>query len=341
MKLLLVSPHKAHGIESALQNLSVVSGAEFKYFEDIIYYSPVFKNQILKKGYRKIQREIGSLNLNTLKGFSNNIILGGWDYPYNILTDKLNEIGIYPSVMWCSTIGQAEMTSTEIARFVELLQYIKAGKVRFLLLHRGLYETLNYINNVVFLPHTIDITRVKTTAPKKFEGLNADLFCSYRYGKNVITQILAGKLARTRPTIHINFNSPELQQIIQILNIKDVVSHSWIDDSEYWNFLAGMTLSLQVTHTESFNYAVCERMIIGIPALVTHNIWLVSEEPYLKQHLCVDSPDNPLDIANKIDLILTNKTLYKELGEKCKERVKKIAQNDNSIALEMINKYFK
>lgn len=340
MRLLLLAPKAFPGVTSALRNLAgVVPGLDLRHIEDVAYYRPRFGSGILGKGYRKLQRTLRTLGVEKVKEYGDNIVLGGWSPLYEILLEKLSKYGVRPSLMWCSSLGQAEMTRTEVRSFVQVLGHLKQKRIRHLLLHRRLFCFFGDVEGAVYLPYAIDLRRTRVTQNRAFEGLNVDLFCPFRYGKNILNQLLAAKLAKSSFTLHINLQVDWLRSVLSEIEL-DAVVHPWLEEERYWNFLVGMDLSLQVTHTESFNYAVCERMCLGIPVLTTHNIWLVSEDDFLRSHLCVEAPDTPQAIAAKVDRILGSSSLREEVGERCRERIETVAEENNRVAKTTIDSLF-
>jgi glycosyltransferase involved in cell wall biosynthesis len=346
MTLLLVSPKSFPGVVAALRNLSAVIGAaDFKYLEDVVYRKPRFKSGSVQRGYSKIQKNLRLLDLHTFAEYGENIVLGGWSGLHEFLIQRLNKAGIRPSLMWCSTLGQAEMTRTEIYSLLKVLEYLKERKIRYLLLHKrlevlkDLFGYLGDLGCAVDLPHTINLERVIRSESSELEGRNADLFLPLRFGKNVVTQLAAAKLSRSVFTLHSNVDVDWFRKISSEMGLK-MFFHPWLKEKEYWRLLSGMDISLQVTHTESFNYAVCERMCLGLPVLATQNIWLLSEDDLLKKYLCVEAPDTPRAIAEKIDAILDDEALRKDLGARCRERIEAVAEKSNRIAREKIEEIF-
>jgi glycosyltransferase involved in cell wall biosynthesis len=346
MGLLLISPRSFPGVAAALRNLSAVVGtADFMYLEDIIYRGPRFGSDVIQRGYRKMQRNLRLLDLRAFSEYGDNVVLGGWLGLYESLIRDLNRLGVRPSLMWCSTLGQSEMTRTEVYSLLKVLRYVKERKIRYLLLHKRLEvfkELFGHIGDMgcaVCLPHTIDLERVAHSERSELIGRNADLFVPLRFGKNVLTQMAAAKLSKHEFTLHSNVDVDWLREISCEMGLKTVF-HPWLEEKEYWRLLSGMDISLQVTHTESFNYAVCERMCLGLPVLATYNIWLLSGDDLLRKYLCVEAPDTPRAIAEKIDGILGDEPLRTELGARCRERIEAVAAESNQIAREKVREIF-
>jgi glycosyltransferase involved in cell wall biosynthesis len=102
-----------------------------------------------------------------------------------------------------------------------------------------------------------------------------------------------------------------------------------------------MDFSLQVTMGESFNYAVCERMAMGVPVLTTEDIYLVADDRKLRKYLCVHASDTPRAIADSIARIVNDAELKKEIGKHCMEVIAKIARKNNECVRNTIIKCYK
>ncbi len=250
----------------------------------------------------------------TIKGFDV-IIFGGWHPLYlNIIRNlkrKNKKIGIY----WTSSIGQSEMTekNIEIYYLIQIMTLLKENLLDFLLVPERTYEALGKQKRVFLLPYTFDISQFKFLEKKEIIK-NADIFCPWRYGKNVLTQFLGVYMADSEIKIYTNIKNKEISNFLKLLKIPYVYIN-WIPSyQKYLEFISQMGFSLQITYTETFNYAVAERMGIGIPVFVSGNIFLITQDKFLKKYLCIEAPDSPLEISKKIEFLLKNESLYKEIN---------------------------
>ncbi len=326
------------------ENLSLVTGkVDVVYLEDLFGGTTIFRLE--QKLLRSVNFTLAKLAA-LIEKYENRIIFGGWIPIYTKLIELLKKKGIKPSVMWCSTLGQMEMTCkmVDYRSLLELLMLNDKGYIRYILLNERLYDEMNFIKNSVYFPHTLALDRFTPYYKNKTEPCDRfkiDLFVPVREGKNILTQISAVKQSRHFQNIelHINFSHPYISPILQKWNLK-VIEHGWLPWDEYLKLLSGMHLSLQVTHTESFNYAVAERMAMGVPALVSFNIYNVCKDSKLSSYLCVDAVDSVSHIREKVDYLLSNPELLEELRQKVRERIECVMKDKNALASSLLDKLF-
>jgi hypothetical protein len=272
--------------------------------------------------------------------YGENIIFGSFAPIYETIIERLNKKGIRPSFMWCSTLGQLELTPGEQRTFMRIIELLRGGKIKYLLLHRRLYNSLGYfIKETTFLPHSIDLTPYQNVVKKDLPDTNIDLFCRVRHGKNILNQVLAFTMTEVRGHLHVNFDVNQFSGIIETMTSK-IVKHPWLTLEDYYQLIAAMDLSLQVTIGESFNYAVCERMALMVPVLTTPDIYLISEDTFLAKHLCISAPDTPIEIAKGIKKIVNDTRLKREVAERCRERIEQVARDNNKIVVDQITRLF-
>ena len=242
--------------------------------------------------------------------------------------------------MWCSTLGQMESTPHEMRLFMRLVELLKRGNIKCLFLPRRLFDLAGYIaEEAELLPYSIDLAPYQQIEKSDIPGFNVDLFCRPRAGKNILNQIAAFKMAEINGILHTNFATKQFCGIIEGIG-SSIVQHEWIPAGDYLKFVAGMNLSLQVTIGESFNYAVCERMCLGVPVLTTRDIYIVSEDRFLAKYLCIDAPDTPSVIARVIRRIARDHKLALDIAQRSRSRIAEVAEFNNNIVLEQIQKHF-
>ena len=343
---ILVNRHNP-GVVSMAKNLEEVTGKiQLYYIEDM------FPNELLFRVERRLLRNtLISLARNKIaklvKEHGNRIILGGWSSIHDKITSLLNTYGTMPSVMWCSTLGQMEMTCKmgDYKALLSLLSLNKEKKIRYILLNERLYEEMGFIENSIYFPHTLNLKKFNAYFKPKpdysHDVFNIDLFVALRSGKNILAQISAVKLSTYSDKIklHINFKHPYINRIIDYWSV-ETVRHGWLKWEEYLNLISNMHLSLQVTHTESFNYAVAERMAMGVPPLVSYNIYNVCKDDFLKKYLCVEAVDSPSVIKSKLDYLLMDPALLIELRQRVHERINTLMKEKNSEAESLLEQLF-
>jgi glycosyltransferase involved in cell wall biosynthesis len=233
-----------------------------------------------------------------------------------------------------------ELTPHEMRNFMRLVELRKKGYVKFLFLQRRLYNSIgHFVKEATFLPYSIDLSPYKATEQIELSGNNIDLFCRPRQGKNILNQMASFAMADIDGKLHINFKTDFLSGIPDILSNK-IVYHKWLPDHLYYNLIAGMDLSLQITIGESFNYVACERMCLGVPVLTTKDIYFIADDDFLAKYLCVDAPDTPAIIAKMITYLIKNRELRNELAKRCKSRIANTAKQNNKEVVDVIMQYF-
>lgn len=344
MKLLLSAPIGCPGALSALRNhqgiLSSVFNVDLVPLEELLLPSYI-KTANYRLLHVRILRRLKMISVEKILPYGDNVILASFGPIYETIITKLNKKGIRPSFIWCSSLGQLEMTPGERQAFVKMIDYFKKGKIKYFLMHRRLYDSLGYfIKDATFLPLSIDLKPYQNIVKKDLSGINVDLFCRPRFGKNILNQILAFKISEISGKMHINFDATQYHGIIETIS-SEIVCHKWVPLEEYYSMIAAMDASLQVTIGESFNYAVCERMALGVPVLTTPDIYLVSEDPVLSTRLCVSAPDTPQEIAEMLKKMINDKSLRNDTAERCRARITEVANENNKIVAEKITTLFK
>lgn len=297
--------------------------------EDLLLLNHNIQNKRLARYFSTMQTKLHLMDIQKITKYGNSIVFSGWSSLYDVVLKKLNRRGIQPSVILCSTPGQAELSRGELAIYHRLIRYARTGNIKYFFLNKRLHDSLGeIIPEATHLPYAIDMTRFSNITPLQMNGDNIDLFSPVRPGKNLINQIIAFKISNVNANLHVNFHTADIEQLIDDLDVP-VVSHDWIDDSQYYNLVAGMDLSLQVTFTESFSYAVAERMYLGVPVLTSCDIYFTAEHELLSKYLCITSLDTPSEMAQRIKILMVDRTQRQEIGSVCKEVITKIADTNN------------
>lgn len=333
-KLLLTVPRDCPGPLTALRNIKGILddklAIDLFLLEDLVFPMKM-PNKSIQRQLTRVQNRLKLVTLERLLPYGDNIIFASFDPLIAHLVRKLAKKGIQPSVMWCSTLSQTELVPAEVTWLKTLLDLLKAGQIKYLMAHRRIFESLGYfINQAVFFPHPINLKVFDTIKKQKLSGINLDLFCRPRIGKNILTQILSFKMTELDAKLHINFDLKRFGRVVEQIGVKPVI-HSWLPEMDYYSLIASMDMSLQVTFGESFNYAVAERMALSVPVLSTYDIYLLAEDQFLNKYLCVNAIDTPKTIAASIKRILNDKSLRNELAIGCRERIEMISRENNQI----------
>lgn len=344
-QLLLISSKGFPGSYTLVKNLHGVIKSTIDStllpIEDLLLPNLDVQNKRLTRYFSTMQTKLHLVDIQKITKYGNSIVFSGWSRLYDVVLKVLNRRGIQPSVLLCSTPGQAELSRGELAIYHRLIRYVRTGNIKHFFLNKRLHDTLGeIIPEATYLPYAIDMTRLSNIEPLQVDGDNIDLFSPVRPGKNLINQIIAFKISNVHANLHINFHTDDIKKLISDINAT-VVSHAWIDDSQYYNLVAGMDLSLQVTFTESFSYAVAERMYLGIPVLTSCDVYFTAEHELLSKYLCITRLDTPREMAKRIKMLMADRTQRQEIGSVCKEVITKIANSSNREVLHTIADLFK
>jgi glycosyltransferase involved in cell wall biosynthesis len=343
-KFLLSSPLGAPGPMTALKNhqaiLRTFCDADLISLEDLVSPQHLNARQARRVWYRICKKTKIVWSVEKIIPYGENVIFGTFSPIHEGIIRKLNRLGIRPSFLWCSTLSQMEFTPHEMKLFMRLVEFARKGNIKYLFLQHRLFDSMGYfVKEAKLLPYSIDLHPYADVRKTELPGVHVDLFCRPRFGKNILSQIGAFSMAKIDGTLHINFDTKQFGGIVEEM-IANISRHNWIPVDEYLSLVAGMMLSLQVTIGESFNYAVCERMCLGVPVLTTKDIYLVGEDQFLARHLCIEAPDTPSVIAEAIRNIVRDKKLRAEIAQRCKSRIADVAKRNNKVVIEQLMHYF-
>lgn len=342
-RLLLSAPLGCPGALSAMRNHQAILKQDVDCDLiplELLVFPYLKKDTKTRRIYYGASRRLRMVSVKSILPYGENIIFGSFSPLYEVIVERLNRHGIRPSFIWHSSLGQLEQTRGERELFIRIITLQKKGRIKYLLLHRRLYNSLGaFVKGATFFPHSIDLAQFQDVVKKELPGINCDLFCRVRSGKNVLNQMLAFMMTKLGGNLHINFDPRQFCGIVEAIG-SNVVRHEWLPLEDYYCLIAAMDVSLQVTVGESFNYAVCERMALKVPVLTTSDIYLVSEDAFLARHLCISAPDTPSEIAKAMKKIVCDFRLKREIIERCLERISDVARENNKIVTDKITTLF-
>jgi hypothetical protein len=185
---------------------------------------------------------------------------------------------------------------------------------------------LDMFKKIQGLPATLGDDKFHETTEFKYEGgeFRIDLSVPVHRRKNILNQILAaqgvGKMIGPKLT-------EEYEEYRHLID-----ERPWQDPLQYRTHLRSCQVSMQVTWTESFNYAFAERVMMGLPTLTNmqtmsnhlpdHRVRKVNglDQKHMHEYrtdwlrwFCIQNPDNPGEIYHKLRQIRDN---YEEATEK-------------------------
>jgi hypothetical protein len=303
-----VVPHQWGGVISSLRNLK-------SYHDDVeVIY--------LEKFLGNFWRDLAFWN-----SYSEPLVLcGGWDSRY----DDIIELCSCPIFSyWHSTIYQSELSwghdvnnevvyprikfadnfAVEFSQLIHIKQLLEDNKISGVFVpSEKMCKPLEFTDH---LPNTFNSEEVDFTPRKKVPD-SAGCFCAYDPRKNISTQSLGAMSAGK--TLYVRKGFPtEYQKILDCLGVN--VRHVALPSShksmtEYWSFLSSMEVTLQVTSSESLNYAVLESIFCGTPPLFSPACSLYKLDKEFDSFCCIEDIDNPEAISRKINRITRNSLNY-------------------------------
>lgn len=182
----------------------------------------------------------------------------------------------------------------ELRQLMKLKRFVDAGVVRLFVPSRKAAHALDGIAE--YWPNVIDERIVDRPTVAKTPG-TCGLFCEYYPRKNLATQLFAAKMmgAEVWCGAGLPMLYQELAAEFQIsLRLADLA-----DQRKYWQTIASLQFSLQVTVTEALNYAVVESLLLGTVPLVSTSVPLVDFDADFRRLCAVTALDDPHEIAEK------------------------------------------
>ncbi|SDN35149.1 Glycosyltransferase involved in cell wall bisynthesis [Paenibacillus sp. yr247] len=179
--------------------------------------------------------------------------------------------------------------------------------------HKG-YPSF-FINNTV----NIDLERVKKYKKIQNERIRIGVYASGNtWNKNAFTQLAAVGLIDNSQVNAIPYTS-RMKAFAEQLNIDFQGRESAVSRDELLSIMGDNDINLYVTFSECAPLLPLESMEMGVPCLTgpNHHYYKGSE---LESFLIVNEPDNPVEIARKIENVIKNRDLIMDLYQVWKKQ---------------------
>jgi len=223
------------------------------------------------------------------------------------------------------------MVGVELRQLIKLKRFVEAGAVRLFVPSRKAAAALDGIAD--YWPNVVDRRLVEVPAVQK-SPTSCGLFCEYYPRKNLATQLFAAKMMGAEvwcgsglPMLYQEL-AAEFEIPLRLLELSD--------QQEYWQTIASLKLTLQVTITEALNYAVVEALLLGTVPLVSMSVPLVDYDADFKRLCAVPALDNPHQIAEMGTTLMEDGDAY---GAACRagvEAVERFAQESREVTRELL-----
>jgi glycosyltransferase involved in cell wall biosynthesis len=153
------------------------------------------------------------------------------------------------------------------------------------------------------------------------------LFCSpneYRR-KNILNSLLAVARLSKPYLLYVNGLSehPDYRRLLEQFRIR-YREWSWMQTPQYRRVLNRVDIGLQVSFSEAFDFVAAEHLQRGIPVVASRMVpALDSMSPLVKRRCIVENPDDPLEIAAKLEYLLAHPFARRSLGDSARYRLQK------------------
>lgn len=246
------------------------------------------------------------------------VIIGAW---HPIYRDLIPRIQNKKGVLWTSSAGEMglEANGVEIIYLAEILRLLDEGKIDFILFtDPGLAKVFDR-DDTHWIPCPIATDLIKHESTKKIDGIS--FFAPQKLSKAMFNNLLAVKLVQRNEDTKLHTNVRGYENVIRMLKI-DAEFYDWLPMERYHKLLSSMRANLAVFLLgEYFDYSIVENALLGVPSVVN-----AVADFYPLDDTKVRNPDDPTEIADKIDYALD----HPELGGKARNGILKLAERHNA-----------
>jgi hypothetical protein len=248
------------------------------------------------------------------------VIWGGWSTIYESMLDQLAVQRSDFGILWTSSPGQVDISQeTEQLSFL-----LKDSRLRYKLFTNQVFASVlkSHLENVHYLPDTLlmPVSSPMKARPQTDTSREViiSLFCyPFEYKrKNILNCLLALSTLPHDYLLYLNGLSedPHYKAILAALNVpyKDF---GWMDERRYQMLLGTIDIGLQVSFAETFNHVVADHILRGIPVVTSRMVPIMNKMPVeVKKKLVADNPEDPMEIKDKIEYLISNPGQRREIG---------------------------
>lgn len=242
------------------------------------------------------------------------VVLGGYNPQWKPVLEAAKRVGARVTCTWHNTPVLNEFNPANRVCLVEAVRAYHAGLITdFETPHMGVYATLDaYGIRSEFTPNKVKEISVR---PKRREGIHIGLFGTGLPWKNMDTQILAAGMVKGA-TLHLQ--NVQDTTLLNTFGIKFEVHPYFSNREVFYSLLGSMTVNLAVSLTETFGYIVAESFLLGVPAITNWSAPVLamtnSAESGLISLCRTPFPDDPYDIASKLDRVIKHRDEIAKFG---------------------------
>jgi hypothetical protein len=221
----------------------------------------------------------------------------------------------------------------ELRQLIKLKRFVEAGLVRLFVPSRKSAAALEGVAD--YWPNVVDRGLIEAPPVEKTPAA-CGLFCEYYPRKNLATQLFAAKLMGAEV-----WCGPRLPTLYQELAAEFEIPLRMVDlpdQDTYWQAIASLQLSLQVTVTEALNYAVVESLLLGTVPLVSTSVPLVDWDSDFKRLCAVSALDDPGLIAEKGRRLMQDAGAYRAACQAGVTAVERFAEESYEVTRALLEK---
>jgi len=192
---------------------------------------------------------------------------------YKALISHVKGIGSKVGVLFCSPVGQAELSNEIVALNSTLIN----KQIDFIFVgSKSMEEQFKDIKKVYWLPQIADLNAYFKPSGEKWEG-HVSLFCSSASHKNICNQLLFAK--NNNKIVHTNALNKTTKEFADNIGLK-YYSYDFLDYNLYLELISKMEYGLQMSFSEAFDYVVLDHLMMGTKVYVSDYIkeWVFHKE---------------------------------------------------------------
>lgn len=285
---------------------------------------------VLRHGHAEgIWTRIELQKLNTIEQDDNAlIILGGFTPDYAQIIRKLKKKGFRTGIFWTSSLGQMEQVPEEIDLFGQVGSLLQSKDLDFALCGD---QTLPVIfgGRLIYAPYPLSMK--ESYLIKRPKEHKIGIFLPQHPRKNILNQVFSLLFLTHHPSIQLHHNLILPQLPFQTISYQPIS-----DRDKFLTILVSLTLSLMVTHTESFGYSFVDAVLAGTIPIIGPAMAEYFPQPDFPLPITCPNPDSPKEIAltiapwlecsdnHRTQTIKTLRKGLKELAEKNNAQLRNI-----------------
>lgn len=158
----------------------------------------------------------------------------------------------------------------------------------------------------------------KMGIPMSDDVIHLGLFGSGQPWKNTEIQAFAAQILHRRHKnvmLHVQ-NDRAVRSAQRFFDIPITVHRNTMTDDEYYQLIGSVHVNLIMSLSETYSYLGAESLALGVPILTTPITPILATAPsHLRGPCVLDTFDDPMVIADRVEYILKHRASISELGQ--------------------------